>query len=374
MTTQHEPAPVRIERLPTADGHVIGHITLDHPATLNALTPAIVAAIAGALHDWAADPAVVAVLMDSSSEKAFSAGANLQAMYRAIRTDDASARDAATLAFFAPEYRLDHDIHHYPKPVIAWMHGIVMGGGVGLACGASHRVVTATTKFAMPEIAIGLFPDVGGSWFLQRMPARIGRYLALTGARLGPADTIALGMADLPIAHDRKADVVAALVAASWGADAAGHRARVDAVLQGAADWSALPAAEFMAHLAGVAAIANTASPEGFLGAITDAAAKDPWFEPHRQALVHGSPASAALSWALQDRLHGASLAEVLRLELAAAMGCAADGDFAEGIRALIVDKDKSPKWRWSTLAEAAANVETLLQPRWTGTHPLADL
>ncbi len=374
MTTHHEPAPVRIELLSTADGHGIGRITLDHPATLNALTPAIVAAISGALHGWAADPAVVAVLMDSSSEKAFSAGANLQAMYRAIRTDDASARDAATLAFFAPEYRLDHDIHHYPKPVIAWMHGIVMGGGVGLACGASHRVVTATTKFAMPEIAIGLFPDVGGSWFLQRMPARLGRYLALTGARLGPGDTIALGMADLPIPHERKTDVVAALVAAPWGADAAGRRACVDTILQGAADWSTLPAAEFMAHLPGIAAIANTTSPEAFLAAITDAAGRDPWFEPHRHALVHGSPASAALSWALQDRLHGASLAEVLRLELAAAMGCAADGDFAEGIRALIVDKDKSPKWRWSTLAEAAANVETLLQPRWTGEHPLADL
>lgn len=374
MTTSPESAPVRIERHGTTDGHFIGHVSLDHPATLNALTPAIVAAIAGALDDWATDPAVVAVLMDSSSDKAFSAGANLQAMYRAIRTDDATARDAATLAFFAPEYRLDHVIHHYPKPVIAWMHGIVMGGGVGLACGASHRVVTATTKFAMPEIAIGLFPDVGGSWFLQRMPARIGRYLALTGARLGPADTIALGMADLPIAHERKAEVIAALVAASWGNDAAGNRRRVDAVLQGAADWSALPAADFMAHLPAVATIANTASPEWFLAALTSAAAGDPWFEPHRQALVHGSPASAVLSWALLDRLHGASLADVLRLELAAAMGCAADGDFAEGIRALIVDKDKSPKWRWHTLSEAAANVETLLQPRWTGAHPLADL
>lgn len=374
MTTSHEPAPVRIERLPTTDGHAIGRITLDHPATLNALTPAIVAAIDGALGEWAADAGIVAVLMDSSSEKAFSAGANLQAMYRAIRTDDAAARDAATLAFFAPEYRLDHDIHDYPKPVIAWMHGIVMGGGVGLACGASHRVVTATTKFAMPEIAIGLFPDVGGSWFLQRMPARIGRYLALTGARLGPADTIALGMADLPIPHERKADVIAALIASPWDGDANEHRARVDAVLQGAADWSALPAAEFMAHLPGVAAVANTASPEAFLQALTAAAAADPWFEPHRHALVHGSPASAALSWMLQERLHGASLADVLRLELAAAMGCAADGDFAEGIRALIVDKDKSPRWRWTTLAEAGANVGALLQPRWTGEHPLADL
>jgi len=374
LTTSHEPAPVRIEWLATADGHAIGRITLDHPASLNALTPAIVAAIADALREWAADAAVVAVLLDSSSEKAFSAGANLQAMYRAISTDNAAARDAATLAFFAPEYRLDHVIHHFPKPVVAWMHGVVMGGGVGLACGASHRVVTATTKFAMPEIAIGLFPDVGGSWFLQRMPARVGRYLALTGARLGPADTIALGMADLPIAHERKADVVAALVAAQWGGDPAGHRARVDAVLQGAADWSALPAAEFMAHLPRIAAIANTASPAAFLAALTAVAATDPWFEPHRQTLVHGSPASAALSWALQDRLHGASLADVLRLELAAAMGCAADGDFAEGIRALIVDKDKSPKWRWRSLAEAGANVGTLLQPRWTGPHPLADL
>jgi len=374
VTPSHDPAPVRIERLATADGQCIGRLTLDHPGTLNALTPAIVAALDGALRQWVSDPTVVAVLLDSTSDKAFSAGANLQAMYRSIRTDDAAARDAATLAFFAPEYRLDHDIHRYPKPVIAWMHGIVMGGGVGLACGASHRVVTATTRLAMPEIAIGLFPDVGGSWFLQRMPARIGRYLALTGARLAAADAIALGMADLFIQQSAKPAVLDALTAAPWSTDAASNRAQVDAILRAATDWAALPAPEFMAHLPGVAAVANTASPADFLTAITAAASTDAWFEPHRQALAHGSPASAALSWILQDRLHGASLADVFRLELAAAMGCAAEGDFAEGIRALIIDKDKSPRWRWITLAEAGASIESLLKPRWTGPHPLADL
>ncbi len=375
MSTPHDQAPVRAERIDTASGHAIGRLTLDHPSTLNALTPAIVAALDTALRAWAADPSVVAVWLDSSSEKAFSAGANLQAMYRALRTDDTAARDRAALEFFAPEYRLDHFIHHYPKPVVAWMHGIVMGGGVGLACGASHRVVTETTKFAMPEIAIGLFPDVGGSWFLQRMPARIGRYLALTGARLGPADTIALGMADLPIPHARKQAVLDAIAAARWDGDAARDRVRLDGILDGASDWAGLAAPDFMAHQSAVAAIAHTASPVEFYAALEKAAAADPWFEPHRQALAHGSPASAGLSWALLERLHGASLADVLRLELAAAMGCSADGDFAEGIRALIVDKDKSPKWRWKGLADVGdAEVAMLLAPRWSGPHPLADL
>jgi enoyl-CoA hydratase/carnithine racemase len=375
LSTPHDPAPVRAERIETAGGHAIGRLTLDHPSTLNALTPAIVAALDAALRAWAADPSVVAVWLDSSSEKAFSAGANLQALYRALRTDDVAARDRAALDFFAPEYRLDHFIHHYPKPVVAWMHGIVMGGGVGLACGASHRVVTGTTKFAMPEITIGLFPDVGGSWFLQRMPARIGRYLALTGARLGPADTIALGMADLPIPQASKQAVLDAMAATRWDGDAARDRVKLDGILDGAADWAGLAAPEFMAHQSAVAAIAHTASPVEFHAALEQAAAADPWFEPHRQSLAHGSPASAGLSWTLLERLHGASLAEVLQLELAAAMGCATDGDFVEGIRALIVDKDRSPKWRWKNLGDVGeAEVATLLAPRWTGPNPLADL
>lgn len=372
--SQGDPGAVVFERLDAGHGRAIGVATLNSPATLNALSLDIVQRLDAQLTDWAADDGIVAVWLDAAGDRAFCAGGDLQRLYASMR-EAADGDNAYAGEFFAAEYRLDYRIHRYPKPVIAWMHGIVMGGGIGLACGAAHRVVTEASMLAMPEIGIGLFPDVGGSWFLGRMPGGIGRYLALTGARMNAADAIFAGLADLPLPQASKAATRAGLRALPWRGEADHDHALVRRHLQTAADWSLAAGSALAARQHTLARIGSMATLQEAAAAIQAYAADDEWARPHARTLAGGAPSSAALGWALQQRLAGGSLADALRMEYAAALGCCAHGDFAEGIRALIIDKDKSPRWQPATL-DAADNalVETLLRPRWQGDHPLADL
>lgn len=366
--------PVLFSQLDAGGGRAIGIATLNSPATLNALSLDIVQRLDAQLAAWAGDERIVAVWLDAAGDKAFCAGGDLQRLHASMR-EAGDGENAYAAEFFAGEYRLDYRVHRYPKPVIAWMHGIVMGGGIGLACGAAHRVVTERSMLAMPEIGIGLFPDVGGSWFLGRMPGGIGRYLALTGARLNAADALFANMADLPLPQNTKDAVRDGLRALPWRGEAEHDHALVRDHLQAAADWSLAGNSALAQRFSDLARIGASASMQAAAAAIQDYAARDEWAQPHARTLAAGAPSSAALGWALQQRLAGASLAEVLRTEYAAALGCCAHGDFVEGIRALLIDKDKSPRWNPATLEAAdAALVDALLQPRWQGEHPLADL
>src|SRR6218665_970439 len=187
---------VLLRTLPTANGHQFGHATLNAPASLNALTLPMVDALHTQLQAWAADPQVAGVVLDGSGDKAFCAGGDVVGLYHAMRAAGPGRVPADAAAFFEREYRLDHPIHTHPQPPPWWGHGIVMGGGIGLMAGASHRVVTPRSRLAMPEITLGLYPDVGGSWFLPRLPGRTGLFLALTGAPLNAADALWAGLAD----------------------------------------------------------------------------------------------------------------------------------------------------------------------------------
>ncbi|MDP9141647.1 MAG: enoyl-CoA hydratase/isomerase family protein, partial [Pseudomonadota bacterium] len=360
-------APVHFEVIKTANGHAIGVATLDSPATLNALSLEIVDLLDAQLQQWQQDPTIVAVWLDASSEKAFCAGGDLQQLYTGMR-EAGSGRNAYAENFFAREYRLDHRVHQYPKPLVAWMHGIVMGGGIGLACGAAHRVVTERSMLAMPETTIGLFPDVGGSWFLSRVAGGLGRYLALTGARLKAGDAIFAGLADLPIAQTNKAAVMAGLAGLAWTGEAANDHAVLRRHLRAAADWSLAANSDLVPRFAALANISSAATVQDAVAEVIAYAEQDEWAKPHAQALATAAPSSLVLSWAMQERLGRSSLAEVLRSEYAAALGCSAHGDFAEGIRALIIDKDKMPRWNPPKLEQADdALVAELLKPRWVG-------
>src|SRR5690606_26186366 len=207
---------VRIAEIPTASGHRFGHATLDAPASLNALTLAMVDRLASQLDQWIEDPGIAGIVLDAVGDKAFCAGGDVVALYRSIRAASPGAVPAEAAAFFEREYRLDYRIHTCPKPVLCWGHGIVMGGGIGLLAGASHRVATPATRLAMPEISIGLYPDVGGSWFLGRAPGRTGLFLALTGAPMTAADARFVGLADFVVAHDDKAAVLETISASRW--------------------------------------------------------------------------------------------------------------------------------------------------------------
>ncbi len=370
--TTHAPIRFRVE--PARGGFGIGVATLDSPSSLNALSLEMIDALDAQLIAWRNDTAVAAVWLDASSDKAFCAGGDLQVLYTAMR-EAGNGRNAFAEKFFSHEYRLNHRIFNYPKPFVSWMHGIVMGGGVGVGCAARHRVVTERSMMAMPEITIGLFPDVGGTWYLGRMPGGIGRYLGLTGARMNAADAIFAGMADLPIQQDARDDVFAGLAGLDWQGEAAGDNTLLRRHLNAAADWPLVGSSALAPRFADLTRIAGSATPSEAADAIAAYAETDEWAAPHAAALASGAPSSVLMTWALQERLVGASFAEVLRTEYAAALGCSAHGDFMEGIRALIIEKDRKPRWEPASLADAGADlIDELLRPRWPGEHPLADL
>jgi enoyl-CoA hydratase/carnithine racemase len=368
--------PVLFSTIATASGHVFGRATLNAPASLNALSLAMIDLLAARVDAWIADPQVAGIVLDAAGDKAFCAGGDVVALYRSMRETPPGAVPRHAASFFEREYRLDHRLHTAPKPVLCWGHGIVMGGGIGLMAGASHRVVTARTKLAMPEIAIGLYPDVGGSRFLGRVPGRGGLFLALTGAPLNASDACHAGLADFQLRHQDHGAVLEAIAAEHWRGQRADDDARLDRLLQARTRGIEAPPSPLRARSGLVDATIGGDS-------LDDAAARlralardaDPWLAAAARAFAGGAPSSARLAFELQRRARHLSLADVLRLEWQASVGCCVHGDFAEGVRALLVDKDKSPRWQPSTLAEADdALVETLLAPRLEGPHPLADL
>lgn len=371
-------APVLFETRAGVDGKRIGIATLNAPKTLNGLSLEMTRLLDAQLRAWAQDPAIACVVLRGAGEKAFCAGGDLHGLYRSMRqyrdsgADDITANTYAT-AFFEEEYRLDYRIHTYPKPLLCWGHGIVMGGGIGLMSGASHRVVTERSRLAMPEITVGLFPDVGGSWLLSKVPRGGGLFLALTGAPINAGDAIYAGLADVCIDSARQDQVLAAIAAQPWPGGGADHEA-LTAVLDRFAQAPA--AGPLQAHADAIAGLSHAGTLEQVVAAIAALHTDDPWLQAAQATLAAGAPGSARLSWELQHRAADLSLADTFRLEAIAALHAAAHGDFAEGIRALLIDKDRTPHWNPATLAQADVRwAERFFVSPWPdGAHPLADL
>lgn len=370
-------SPLLIETLTTASGHLFGRATLNAPAKLNALTLEMVDLLDPQLQRWAEDPLIAGVILDAVGDKAFCAGGDVVGLHHAIKATPAGQVPAMPAAFFEREYRLDYRIHTFPKPFLCWGNGIVMGGGKGLLAGASHRVATPTTRMAMPEIQIGLHPDVGGSWMLGRLPGGIGPFLALTTASMNTADACFAGLADFVVPHDRRAALFDAIRAASWEGEREIDGARLSHLLEGLGRDVELAPSNLRLHHQ---RINDVIGHDRLIDAAVRIAAladdPDPWLAAAGKAFRHGSPTSAALAVELQRRARHLSLADVFRLEWNASIGCCLHGDFQEGVRALLVDKDKTPRWRPASLDEVTpALLETLMKPPFAGTaHPLADL
>jgi enoyl-CoA hydratase len=317
-------------------------ITLNRPAALNALTLDMALAMTRCLRAWADDASVGIVLIDGAGERAFCAGGDIRALYDAALSGGRLPQD-----FWAAEYRLDVLIARYPKPVIAVMDGMVMGGGVGLSTHASHRIVTARSSLAMPEAAIGYFPDVAACFLLARAPGFVGTHLALTGARANAADAIYCGLADVHIETARLASLPAALADCRTAEDV-GDRL---------AEMSANPAPGELAQARGwIDSCYGADAVETIVERLRASEAA-----PARAALAllqKASPTSlkitlrnlrAALSFARVEQ----SFLQDYRLSLA----CIAGHDFIEGIRAAIVDKDRKPVWRPGRLEEVTPQI-----------------
>ena len=367
MTTNT--SPVRLEERAAMGGMRVAIATLDAPKSLHALTLDMIRLLHGALGRWAADPSIACVVLQSSTDKSFCAGGDVRSLRDALLAQPDAMPNPVAQAFFSEEYRLDHRIHTYPKPVLVWGGGIVMGGGLGLMAGASHRVVTETTRIAMPEISIGLFPDVGGSWFLPRMPGRCGLFLGLTGAPLNAADALFTRLADYFIAQQDRGNVIDALCQLDWaGPTDAG--VTLDLVLRGfagAAD--ALLASEARTHFDTIQAMTASRALEDVVAAIVAYDGDAAWLQRAAKTLAGGSPFSAALAWSLQERARHLGLADAFRLELTVALRCCAYPDFSEGVRALLIDKDNAPQWQLPDLHDIA---QCFVAP-WAR-NPLADL
>ncbi|PTR35409.1 enoyl-CoA hydratase/carnithine racemase [Luteibacter sp. OK325] len=376
---QVDEAPVLFEEHAGENGKRIGIATLNTPKTLNGLSLEMVRLLDERLRAWAADDAVVVVVLQGAGEKAFCAGGDLHSLYKSMRAYQASGssdvRDNTYASdFFSVEYRLDYLIHTYPKPILCWGHGIVMGGGIGLMAGASHRVVTERSRLAFPEITIGLYPDVGGSYLLHRVPGNAGVFLALTGAPLNGGDAIHAGLADVQLPAESREALDAALLLVSWADDAKANAAMLTEVLAR----FAVPATAgpLQTHQAPIAFACSHGALDMVVAAIQAMPGDDPWLATARQTLDAGAPGSARLAFALQRRAGLLSLADTFRLEYVVSLHCAGYGDFAEGIRALLIDKDRTPHWRPATLADAtpAWVAPFFIEPWHAGEHPLRDL
>ncbi len=361
---------VLFEQLQTANGRLIGVATLNTEKTLNALSLEMTDLLAAQLAVWADDGQVAMVVLQAAGDKAFCAGGDLQQLYRTMvahhasgQRGDIAANDYAT-QFFEREYRLDYAIGNYPKPLLYWGHGIVMGGGIGLMAGASHRVVTERSRLAMPESAIGLYPDVGGSWFLSRMPGKLGLFLALTGASINAADAKFVKLADFLITQSQKQAVFDALVAQPWDGAQDNHVLLGRVLQQAEAEATTVTTTPFAPSVLRAqfdrieTLCAAQTLPEIFAAILSlqmdDDAPDAAWLRKAAAALSKSAPGSAWLSYALQRKVKHMSLAEVFRLEYIVTLNCAAGHDFAEGIRALIIDKDQQPKWQPAALADGS--------------------
>ncbi|WP_287831885.1 enoyl-CoA hydratase/isomerase family protein [Idiomarina sp.] len=368
--------PVILETINAGD-KVIGVATLNSEKSLNALSLAMAETLLPQLQAWADDPQVACVWLQGAGEKAFCAGGDIVAMYKAMQAQPGQLVEEVE-NFFTTEYQLDYAIQTYPKPIICWGDGIVMGGGMGLMNGASHRIVTERSLLAMPEVTIGLYPDVGATYFLNRMPEGCGAFLGMTGATMNASDALFLNLADQFVGHEHKAQVIEALQAIEWGDTGALNHQKVTDTLERLAeqDDTALPTPQVEPHLETIQQCMSASSVTEATQRVLAEQQDDKWFQKAQKNLSHGCPITPHLVW--QQTHHGAdlSLADCFRFELTLSCNCAVRGDFAEGIRALLIDKDKQPQWQFASVGDVTEEaIDGFFDPPWgERTHPLAAL
>jgi len=366
---------VRLIRHPLAVGGYLAQLSLNAPRTINALTLEMVETLLMHLRKLAADPEAAAVWIDGVGERGFCAGGDVRAMREsALAAQGGRAVEAEQ--FFETEYRVDYLIHRFPKPVLCWANGIVMGGGMGLLMGASHRIATPSSHFAMPEIAIGLYPDVGASWFLQRMPGRSGVFCALTGASLNSADALYAGLADYLLPDVAKKSVLRRLCAFDWEFDAGKDAENLTELLtdiEAEAD-VCLPASHLKQRSDLIERLCESLDPMAIDEAFAGLHGDDAWLNQAGGNFQRGAASTARIVLEQLRRAERLSLADAFRMEMVVSANRVCDPEFIEGVRAQLVDKDRRPKWLYADLAEVPAKrIDKLFTPPWPD-NPLADL
>jgi enoyl-CoA hydratase/carnithine racemase len=347
-------------------------VTLDRPHALNALSHGMIALLADIFAQCAANDSIVAVVLRGAGDKAFCAGGDVRKLYHAARNDP--LHETPWLKFFIDEYRLDFTVHRFAKPVIALMDGIVMGGGMGLAQGAALRIATERTRMAMPETRIGLLPDVGATHFLRVLPRDLALYVGLTGARLSGADARRVGLADECVPSTWLRGFIERLESIRWD-DEQDALAQLKRVFVPSANIERhAPLDDIRAQIKRHFAVPATGGVERIAASL--ATDESDWARATLALLESHSPTMLEVTYHALLRGRQMSLSDCFRMELGVVYRAIDDGDFVEGVRALIIDKDERPRFAPTTLAQVRAErVQHFLSSPWRKEmHPLADL
>ena len=363
---------------PGQEGSVVAQAHLNVPTTLNALTLDAVEAMTPKMLDWAARDEVVAVIVTGEGDKALCAGGDIQALYHAAKENLAAGATVNDYPqrFFAAEYRLDYIMHCYPKPLLTLGHGIVMGGGYGLFSASKYRVLTERSRLAFPEITIGLFPDAGGTVVMRKLAPKMAALLTLTGSQVNATDALALGIGTHVVGHDARADFLSGLTQLAWriGAPKDNNEVLEHYVAQQAyiGDMPDSDVAGINLHRIDLTSLSACAD------SILALEGASKWMDRGAANLRAGCPITAGIIFKQLSLGPMMDLAECFMTELAVANNCLSRPDFAEGVRALLIDKDLSPQW---TVPQIADLPQALVDEHFVGyweaegqPHPLEEL
>ena len=368
---------VNFQEIDSANGKKIAVITLNSPKSLNALGMDMIALIYPKLQQWQTQDDIAAIFLQGEGEKAFCAGGDIVYMYNDIIADKGNYSPGVE-KYFTTEYQLDYFIHTYNKPIIVWGNGIVMGGGLGLMVGGSHRVVTESSRIAMPEISIGLYPDVGGSYFLNKMPGNCGMFLGLTGASINAADAKYCHLADYFVASDSKNALIEQLGQVDWQESIEDNHEKVSSLLADFENSSIdqLPESKLSEHESLIEKVTSFDNLPSIVEGILSVETEDKWFSRAQKSLKSGSSLSASLTFEQIQRGASLSLADCFRMELNLSVKSGQFGEFSEGVRALLIDKDYSPKWKFSSIESVDTKViDWFFESKWSQEqHPLVNL
>jgi enoyl-CoA hydratase/carnithine racemase len=348
--------PVILEEQILGNGLKVAFATLNANESLNALSLPMIDLLLPQLKLWLSDSQIAVIVIQGAGDKAFCAGGDVVSIYHDLAKkhqsnfrntlNDDELADCLGVDFFTKEYELDQLIHNATKPILVWADGYVMGGGIGLVAGASHRVVSQKTVMAMPEVTIGLYPDVGASWFLNQMPQGVGLFLGLTGMTFNGYDAIYLNLADHIINSDDMLIVNKALLNINWtSSEKNNHRILSEFINQYSLEIVNKNYALITQEIETIQSVTCFDNIIDIHHAILNKEASSEWFIKAKKKLSHGSPLSAHIIYQQLLTCQGLSLAECFQQEFNLSIRCCQFSEFSEGVRALLVDKDKQPQW-----------------------------
>ncbi len=371
-------APVLFEEITCGNGKVIAVATLNVEKTLNSLSLEMIDLLSAQLVKWQTDDRIAVVVFQGAGDRAFCAGGDIQALYQSMVEHPGGPNPYAE-SFFEREYRLDYLIHTYTKPAMVWGHGIVMGGGLGIFGGCSHRVATEKSRIALPEITIGLFPDAGASVFLGKMSTHLAYFMGLTGCQINARDALMVGLADHLIAHGSKETVLSSLTEQKWGNDADENARTLTGLLLKLEDANEFPSGQLRAHSDVIESLVADCRKDSFLldfsQGMESLNTEDDWLKRAAATFKAGCPTTAHIVVEQLKRIPDRSLGQLFSMELTIAVQCSRHPDFCEGVRALLIDKDNQPGWKYTGLSDVPTSwvMEHFEEP-WKSGNPLGEL